>query len=168
MTRELSLDELWDFVPSGDRVFRPGQLAGLPDPARRYLEHAIASGTRLASAVRLRMHGEIKLNHWLPLTAEQVIRWGRGMIWSAAVRMRGIPIRGSDRLVDGEGATRWKLFGIIPVATASGPDITRSVAGRVEVESIWLPSVKTPRLSSTPFGLRGEKTIQKIALSSRH
>ncbi len=30
---------------------------------------------------------------------------------------------------------------IIPVMTASGPDITRSAAGRVAGESIWLPSV---------------------------
>jgi len=36
---------------------------------------------------------------------------------------------------------RWKLFGIVPVVNASGPDISRSAAGRVNIESIWLPSV---------------------------
>ncbi len=36
---------------------------------------------------------------------------------------------------------RWKLFGIIPVVTASGPDITRSAVGRLAAESVWLPSV---------------------------
>jgi uncharacterized protein DUF6920 len=63
------------------------------------------------------------------------------MIWRAAVRMHGPPIRGSDSLVDGHGAMRWKLFGIVPIVHASGPDITRSAAGRVNIESIWLPSV---------------------------
>ncbi len=87
------------------------------------------------------MHGEIKLGRWLPVTAEQVIHWGRGMIWNATLRMKGMPIRGFDRLVNGEGAMRWKLFGIIPVMRASGPDITRSAAGRVMAESVWLPSV---------------------------
>ena len=48
---------------------------------------------------------------------------------------------GFDRLVDGEGAMRWKFLGIVPVMTASGPDISRSAAGRVEAESVWLPSV---------------------------
>ncbi len=48
------------------------------------------------------MHGEIKLGRWLPFTAEQVIHWGRGMIWNPAVRMKGMPIRGFDRLVNGE------------------------------------------------------------------
>ncbi len=62
------------------------------------------------------------------------------MIWKAAVRMSGMTIRGFDRLVDGEGAMRWKLLGIIPVMVASGPDIARSAAGRVMAESAWLPS----------------------------
>jgi hypothetical protein len=126
-------------LPSG-RAFGPGRFASLPEASRRYLEHAIAPGTPLASAVRLRMHGEIKLRRWLPFTAEQVIHWGRGMIWKAAVRMKGMTIRGFDRLVDGEGVMRWKRLGIIPVMVASGPDITRSAAGRLMAESAWLPS----------------------------
>jgi len=141
MTKELSVDELWDSAPSGERTLRAADLSRLPGAARRYLEHAIASGTQLARAVRLRMHGEIKLQRWLPFTAEQVIVWERGFIWSATVRMFGMPIRGSDRLVDGEGAMRWRLLGIIPVMTAAGPDITRSAAGRVAAEAVWLPSV---------------------------
>jgi len=35
--------------------------ANLPSAARLYLEHSIAPGTPLASAVRLRIRGEIKL-----------------------------------------------------------------------------------------------------------
>ena len=139
--RQASLDGLWVSVSPGKSVFRPGQLPGLPDAAWRYLQHAIAPGTPLASAVRLRMHGEIKLRRWLPFTAEQVIHWGHGMIWSATVRMSGMPIRGFDRLVDGEGAMRWKVLGMIPVMTASGLDISRSAAGRVMAESVWLPAV---------------------------
>jgi hypothetical protein len=87
------------------------------------------------------MHGEIKLGRWLPFTAEQVISRDRGMIWSARVRMFGLPIRGSDRLVDGRGSMRWRLCGLIPVMSAAGPDITRSAAGRLGGESVWLPSV---------------------------
>ncbi len=140
MSKEPSLDDLWNSASPTGRALSPDRLSTLPEAARRYLEHAIAPGTLLASAVRLRMHGEIKLRRWLPFTAEQVIHWGRGMIWKAAVRMKGMTIRGFDRLVDGEGAMRWKLLGIIPVMVASGPDIARSAAGRVIAESAWLPS----------------------------
>jgi hypothetical protein len=87
------------------------------------------------------MHGEIKLKRWYPFSAEQVICWSRGFIWQAVVRMGALAIRGSDRFVDGQGAMRWKLFGLVPLVTASGPDITRSAAGRVNMEGAWLPSV---------------------------
>jgi hypothetical protein len=136
-----TLDEFWASVPAPKPPLEAEWLAALPDAARRYLQHAIAPGAPLASAVRLRMHGEIKLRRWLPFLAEQVIRRDRGMIWSATIRMHGLPVRGFDRLLDGEGAMRWKLLGIIPLVTASGSDISRSAAGRLQAESVWLPSM---------------------------
>ncbi|MBE9136023.1 hypothetical protein IQ254_02190 [Nodosilinea sp. LEGE 07088] len=108
--------------------------------ARRYLEHAIAPNTPLATAVRLRMHGQIKLKAWSPFRAEQVIYPQRGLIWQATAWVQGLPILGSDRLVDGDGAMRWKLLGLMPVMVADGPDMTRSAIGRLLGEQIWLPS----------------------------
>ena len=141
MAKDLFLDDLWNSALTSDSTFRPVQISGLPEAARGYLEHAIAPGARLASSVRLRMHGEIKLKRWLPFTAEQVIRQGRDMIWRATVGRNMSTIRGFDRFVDGEGAMRWKLFGLFPVMSASGSDISRSAAGRVKAESVWLPSI---------------------------
>jgi uncharacterized protein DUF6544 len=94
MTGELSVHGLWESAPASGRTLEPGRLAGLPEAARRYLEHAIAPGAPLASAVRLRMHGEIRLGRWFPFTGEQVIRRDWGMIWRATVRMWGVPVRG--------------------------------------------------------------------------
>lgn len=142
MIEKVSLDDLWNAAPSSTRDFQSAQIARLPEAARRYLLRAIAVGTPLASTVRLQMHGEIRLKgRWYPFSAEQVISWERGMIWRAAARMHGVSIRGSDSLLDGLGAMKWKLFGILPVVNASGPGITRSAAGRVNIESMWLPSV---------------------------
>lgn len=140
------LEELWRSGSDQRAPFDPAALADLPDPARRYLAHAIAEGAPLASAVRLKMHGEIRLGRadgqqWSPFEADQVIRWDRGMIWRARVKMKGLPVRGFDRLIDGAAAMRWRLFGVIPVMRADGPDITRSAAGRVSAEAVWLPSV---------------------------
>lgn len=136
-----SLAGLWSSAPPARDSFPPRLPEELPEPARRYLEHAVAPGTPLAGAVRLRMHGEIKLNLWRRFTAEQVIRRDGNMIWRARTRFAGIPVSGYDRLVDGEAAQRWKMLGIIPAMKASGPDITRSTAGRLIAESIWLPSI---------------------------
>jgi hypothetical protein len=176
MTKEVSLDELWNSAPSGESVFEPHQVSGLPEGARRYLEHAIAPGAKLASAVRLRMHGEIKLRGWFPFTAEEVIYWNRGFIRSASVSVHGLPIRGSDRILDGQGAMRWKLLGI-PVLTASGPRMTRSAIGRLQGESVWLSSVLcgndvvwTAQNSLHPhgrFAVRGEAAELDICLDNR-
>jgi len=136
-----TLNELWNTAPRAQSRLDPAQLARLPAPTRRYLAHAIAPGTKLASAVRLEMHGTIKLRRWLPFTAEQLIRWDRGMIWRATVRMYGLPVTGFDRLVDGEGAQLWKMLGLFPVMRASGERIARSAAGRLQAESVWVPSV---------------------------
>src|SRR5438067_11707619 len=123
MNRAPSLDDLWNSVPVSGRAFDPRQLDAIPPSARRYRAHAIAEGAPLASSVRLRMHGDIKLKGWYPFTAEEVIHWNRGMIWSASVRIRGVTIRGSDRFLNGRGEMLWKLFGIIPIVKASGADI---------------------------------------------
>src|SRR3569832_2760332 len=136
-----SLDELWRTAPAPYALFDVARIAHLPLGARRYLTHAIVPGTPLANAVRLRMHGEIKLRGWYPFTAEQVIRWDRGMIWRATVEVYGLPIRGGDSVLDGEGAMRWRLFGLVPIITAEGADITRSAAGRALVVLFWLSSV---------------------------
>jgi hypothetical protein len=138
-----SLQQLWDFratlLPTPS--FHPSEISALPNGAQRYLTHAIAPGSTLASVVRLRMHGEIRLHGWHPFVAEQVISWNHGMIWQATVRMYGLSISGSDRVLDGQGAMQWKLFGMLPLVHASGLDITRSAAGRMNIESLWLPSV---------------------------
>jgi hypothetical protein len=151
-----SLDALWESTPPGDRRLTDAHLAKLPRTARRYLSHAIAPDTTLARAVRLRMHGEIRLGRWWPFQAEEVIRADRGLVWCAAISMGGVPVRGADELLDGQGRMQWKLFGVIPVIHAHGPDITRSAAGRLAAESVWLPSM-----------LAGEDALWSIIDESR-
>ena len=142
MTKSISLDALWESATPTELVFNSDKLSHLPAAAKRYLEHAIEPGTKIASAVRLKMHGEIKLKKWIPFTAEQVICWEHGLIWTATAWMNGfLPIVGSDCIIDGIGGMQWKLLGLFPVMTASGTDLTRSAIGRLQAESVWLPSV---------------------------
>ena len=57
-------------------TFDPAAIMGLPEPARRWLGHAIAPGTPLWSSVELTMHGQIKLGRWRPFTEVRISRWG--------------------------------------------------------------------------------------------
>jgi hypothetical protein len=141
-TKQVSIEDLWRATPISDRPFNPELLIPLPAVARRYLERAIACQKPLASAVRLWMHGSIKLaEKWHSFQGEEVICWNRGMIWRATTWMQGLPIWGSDRVVDGVGEMQWKILGLFPVMTGSGDDITRSAVGRMQGEIVWLPSV---------------------------
>ena len=142
MSRDTAFDQLWSAPAEPGAPFLPDQVAALPPAARRYLGHAIAPGTPRASVVLLQMHGSIRLRAtWHPFDADQVIRRDRGFVWRARVRMKGLPVTGFDRWVDGEGALRWKLLGMVPVVRESGPDVSRSGVERMQIESVWLPSV---------------------------
>lgn len=141
MSGKRILEDLWRSAGRGSGTFGPKSMKEIPEGARNYFQHSILPGTPLALGARLRMHGEIRLSGWLPLSSEQVIL-GRGeMVWTASVRKAGIPITGYDRLTGGRGEMRWKALGIIPVVTASGDDVTRSATGRLAAEFVWLPSV---------------------------
>ena len=117
------LEALWESTTRIDRSLAPARLASLPEAARRYVEHAIGPNTALATAVRLRMHGEIKLGRWWPCRAEEVIHRHCSIVWQAIVRMWGLPVRGSDLLVDGEGRIQWRLLGRLPLLRARGAEI---------------------------------------------
>jgi len=120
--------------------FDKNVLNGLPSRACRYLEHAIAPGTILATSVRLRMHGQIRLRGWQDFSAVQTIHSDGDMRWQARTKLFGLPVSGYDQLLDGNGRMRWRLLGMIPLLSADGKDVTRSAAGRVAAESVWLPS----------------------------
>jgi hypothetical protein len=79
-----------------------------------------------------------------------VLTPGSGFEWTA--RAGGV-LSGFDRYADGRVEMRWKLFGLLPVMRAAGPDVTRSAAGRAAAETIWLPTTLLPPRHRVPHGL---------------
>lgn len=132
---------------SATAIFDPDETADLPSPARRYLLHAIQPATPLAGHVHLRMHGQMALKpggSMLPMHAVQVIAVPHGFVWSATVGPWWSRIVGYDAYESGNGEMQWKLWNIFPIVDASGPDISRSAAGRLAIESIFMPSALLP------------------------
>jgi len=135
--------EEWDrlSVPSASgEPFDPDTAAGLPEPARRWLTHAIAPGTPLWQSVELTMEGEIRLGSWRRFTARQVLAPPSGLIWAARTGVAGLPVTGYDRYSGATGEMRWRLLGLVPVMSARGPDVTRSAAGRLAGEAVLVPT----------------------------
>ncbi len=135
----------WELLTGAGRSeppepFDAALVAGLPVAARRWLTHAIAPGTPLWPAVVLTMRGEIRLGSWRPFTATQVLAPPRGFIWAATARFHGLPVTGFDRYSCGSGQMNWRLGGLVPVMTATGPDVTRSAAGRLAGEMALAPT----------------------------
>ena len=67
---EAALDRAWRALEGlrGREPFSEEAVAHLPEPARRYLLHAIAPGTPVAPGMRLSMQGSIRLGgRWLPM-----------------------------------------------------------------------------------------------------
>jgi hypothetical protein len=120
--------------------FDPVMAAGLPEPASRWLTHAIAPGTPLARAVIVEMEGHIRLGRWLPFRAVQLHAPPDGYVWAARARLGPLKISGFDRFADDTGEMRWRLLGHIPVMNATGPDLDRSAAGRVALDAMLVPT----------------------------
>lgn len=147
-----SADEVWQQLaaaPTGDEpsAFDPATLGPLPAPARRWLAAAVPAGTPLHPAVELEMRGEIRLGSWwLPMTGHQLLRHGVGLVWKAVVGGRIMRFVGADALGPDGGSMEFRLHGRVPIVRASGPEVTRSTAGRLAAETVvWLPQSVTPQ-----------------------
>lgn len=72
---------------------------------------------------------------------------------------------------------QWKLFGLFPLSAGEGLDTTRSAIGRVEGESVWLPSLLCHEAVTwtaddtshvrAGFALLGEKTEVVLTVGER-
>lgn len=125
--------------PDGLGSFDPVALSGLPAPVARWLAAALTPGAALRRRAELEMEGEIRLGTWRPFTARQLLAPPEGLVWAARARFGPLPVTGYDSLSAGAGQMRWRLLGALPVMSASGPDVTRSAAGRLAGEALLLP-----------------------------
>lgn len=132
---------------SVEQVFTKRLVSDLPEPVRRYFEHAIAPGTPIAQSVRLETLFTMRLREGdeeaVDLVGEEVLA-SEGFLWRARTKMLGLPVQVQDYYADGAGGVAVTLAGLVPIVRVSGPEVTRSARGRLVGESIWLPSTLLP------------------------
>lgn len=147
--------QLYSLQPTNPGRYGSSMVADLPEPARRYFNFAIASGTPLYTVAEIDMEGQFSLGsqeepNYQPMQAHQILAAPHGFVW--CLNLPGIiPVSGSD---SGRW-TRFRILGFIPVARMGGDsDHTRSAYGRYVAEAVfWTPAAILPRAGVTWEGI---------------
>lgn len=150
---------LWDFYqdrrewrrllatqPISPLNYDASMVADLPEPVRRFFNYVIMPGTRLKTVADIKMAGEFGLGNYAKpnyrtMVARQVLAAPIGFVWQ--VNMPGVvSVSGSDS----ESWTRFRIFGLIPVARIGGSaDHAKSAFGRYVAEAVfWSPAALLP------------------------
>jgi hypothetical protein len=130
--------------------FDPAMVAGLPEPAQRYLRFAIAPGTPLRRVAELDMAGRFGLGdrdrpRYLRMRAREIIAPPDGFVWTATIGAGLLRFSGSDGCADGAAWTRFWLLGTLPIVRpAVTPDLVRSARARPVLEALWVPAALLP------------------------
>ena len=122
----------------------------LPPPVARYFEFALTPGQRPITRAHLRFTGTFaaKPNAWAPFTADQhVTPLPPGFVWDARIHMMPVlPVRVRDSYVNGTGAMRVTVAGIVPMINQRGtPEMASASLLRFLAEAVWLPTALLPR-----------------------
>ncbi len=138
---------LFALQPVAPRIFGPAMVADLPDPARRYFDYTILSGTPLYTVADIRMTGQFSLGtkdapNYLAMTARQTLAAPEGFVWKMSAGAGLMSVSGSDS----ERWTRFWVAGLMPVVRAGGNfDHKRAAFGRYISEAVfWTPAVLLP------------------------
>jgi hypothetical protein len=126
--------------------FDPAMVADLPEPARRYLLHAIAPGTELRTTARITMRGEIGMGDrdrpgYRPMQARQILALPHGFVWMLTTEA----IAGSDGMCGNASWTRFWFAAVRVVRAGGDDDHLRSSWGRLVAEAtFWTPAALLP------------------------
>ena len=129
--------------PDSPDDFDESLIAGLPQPVQRFFRYAIAPGTPLYPVAEITMNGDFSLGSkekpdYQSMSARQILAAPQGFVWQLSLP----GVSGSDAAY----WTRFRLFGLLPVARFGGTaDHTRAAFGRYIAEAVfWTPAALLP------------------------
>lgn len=146
--------QIWRSLEAGatsEGVFSEEMVAGLPEPAQRYLMHAIKPGTPLASSVYLTFKGSVQFGpqskHNPSQGSEILIVPKRGFVWKESCWTGPVISNGALYYASGQGRVRWRFFNLIPNMLKSGksPNTWKAMKGRFFTKYVWTPFALLPQ-----------------------
>ena len=130
--------------PRDGDLITTDHLNGLPEIVQHYLVESGIVGQTMVSTVQLRQTGKIRIKpdaSWMEVNSVETFNIELSEFkWYADVKMNPlVRLTGYDKLQDGKGAMRIKLYDIITVVDASGPSFDQEAMVRYLNELMWLP-----------------------------
>ena len=126
-------------------VITEEQLAGLPEPVRRYLTFAQVVGKEPIRTVCLKQHGAMPMGEggtWHPLTAEQYVTTTPPafLLYGTLHPLPLVSVSATDKYADGHGTMQITALSFIPLGTAQGPEMDQGELLRYLGETAWFPT----------------------------
>lgn len=156
------VETIWNEIAAGASAatsfYEPAMVAGLPEIAQRYFNHAISPGTPLSTTVELEMDGQFLLGdkekfQTFEMSARQILSAPSEFVWRVELRSGPLAVSGSDGLHDAHAWMRMWMFWAIPlVQVAATEGLDRSALARPALEAIWTPAAFLPA-----YGARWEQ-----------
>lgn len=136
---------LYDIPDKTKMRIEKEDLAGLPDPVRKWLENSQIIGKEIITTARLKQKGLMRTKKdgpWIPVQAQQYFRVDEpGFVWKAKVKMSPLlELSGLDIYREGKGKMSIKMLSLFPVVDATGPEMDHSTMLRYLAEMQWFPS----------------------------
>jgi len=158
------------------KLISRAEIQGLPYPVIQFLEYSGVIGSPRITRAIVEQEGLFKTaphKPWVPFTATQIYDIKAASFeWKVRMKMApGIIVKGTDALRDGRGSMKIKLFGLIPLVNAQGPELDQGAMTRYLSETIWFPQAflddhisweAIDSLSAKAFFVVGDKMVQGI------
>jgi hypothetical protein len=127
------------------RVLSPEMLAPLPHPVQQWLMRSGAVGKPIPQKGYLEQRGSMRTKPdgpWMPFEARQHFLFDApGFIWQTEVGATGLlRFVGRDKYANHQGEMLIKLWSLIPVADAKGPETDQGSRLRLLGELCWFPA----------------------------
>lgn len=138
-------EKLFNNLKIANRQIERSDLKELPPIVQKWMENSGVIGQPAIQALRMKKAGLMRTNpkqKWMYFTDEQYFRVDQpGFIWKAKVKAAPFMfLVGKDKYEKGHGEMLIKLFSLLKVADARGPETDQGTLLRYLAESVWFPS----------------------------
>lgn len=139
------LQSFWPAIELAAKQITSTKLTNLPTPVQRWLRYVGVEGRFPFQNIHLWQTGRMRTkpdSKWMDFSAEQWFTVSSpAFLWYAQVGGSSImQLSGKDKLLNGQGNMQIKLFSLVPVADAKGPEIDQGTLVRYLSEIIWFPT----------------------------